>query len=460
MPVSGRILIVEDDDSHRLALQASLGSQYTVEAVPSAESALGNVARFQPDVVLSDVRMGEMDGFELLRHLRDRVPGTDVILMTAYEDLQGVIDAMQSGAYDYLLKPIRLDDLEARLERCFQERRKRARPVPEAEPVAISPLGLVGRHPHIVEIFKTIGQVARTRAPVLIRGETGTGKEMIARTIHANSGAPELPFVAVNCTAIPDTLLESELFGHVKGSFTGAVADRRGRFELAGAGTIFLDEIGDTDLHFQAKLLRVLQEREFYPVGSEEPRHTSARVVAATHRPIEEMVAREEFREDLYFRLRVVEITVPALRDRPGDIPLLVQSILERVATEHHRPVPTVPADVMNAIHAHAWPGNVRELENALTRAVLLAKGSVLAREHLELRERAEPGAAPRAGVRGDSSLPPAERFDSLEELEREHVTRVLLELGGNKRMAARILGVSRPRLDRIIQKHGIALPA
>jgi transcriptional regulator with PAS, ATPase and Fis domain len=296
----------------------------------------------------------------------------------------------------------------------------------------------------MMAIYKTIGTVAGTRTPVLIRGETGTGKELIARTIHRNGPEPGLPFVAINCTAVPEGLLESELFGHVRGSFTGAVADRKGRFELAGSGTIFLDEIGDTSLAFQAKLLRVLQEREFYPVGSEQPRATHARVVAATHRPVEEMIDEGTFREDLYFRLRVVEIDIPPLRERRGDIPLLVRHILTRVSGEVGRDL-VIPDDVMGMLLTYDWPGNVREMENAITRAAVLARGGTIAIEQLSLGRGAEPAT-------------PEYDAESLEAVERAHVQRILAGTGGNKSRAAEKLKISRPRLDRIIEKHQLVV--
>ncbi len=295
----------------------------------------------------------------------------------------------------------------------------------------------------MLNIYKTIGSIAGTRAPVLIRGETGTGKELIARTIHSNSPTAGDPFVAINCTAVPENLLESELFGHVRGSFTGAVGDRKGRFELAGKGTIFLDEIGDTSLAFQSKLLRVLQEKEFYPVGGERPRETNARVIAATHRPVEQLIRAGTFREDLYFRLRVVEIVIPPLRERCGDIPLLVRHIIGRVEAEMGRTL-HVPDDVMKALLTHDWPGNVRELENALVRAAVMARGPAIALEHL--------------GLGADEAPVQQEEDSSLEAVEKAHVQRVLLMAGSNKSRAARMLGVSRPRLDRIIARHGLTV--
>jgi len=269
---------------------------------------------------------------------------------------------------------------------------------------------------------------------------------VIARAIHFNSADAAEPFVAVNCTSIPEPLLESELFGHVKGSFTGATGDRKGRFELAGRGTIFLDEIGDTSPAFQAKLLRVLQEREFHPVGGERVRRTEARVVAATHRPLERMVREERFREDLYFRLRVVEIIVPPLRERRGDIELLAENLLREGAREMHRGVPVLAPDALARLAAYDWPGNVRELENALTRALVLGRGSTLSAGDLALGQES-------AAVDGADG---ASEDQSLAGVERAHILRVLQRTKGNKRQACRLLRISRPRLDRLLEKHGI----
>jgi two-component system response regulator AtoC len=269
---------------------------------------------------------------------------------------------------------------------------------------------------------------------------------MLQQYIQYNYPNDTEPFVAINCTALTETLLESELFGHVKGSFTGAMVDRKGRFELAGSGTIFFDEIGDTTIAFQAKLLRVLQEREFYPVGSEKPRKTQARVIAATHQPIEKLVEEGKFREDLYFRLRVVEIVVPPLRERPEDIPILAQHLLNKAAREIHKDVRTIPPQVMKVLQAYDWPGNVREMENALIRAVVLAHGPALSQEHLSL-----------ANGRPQTSSAAAEPEDqTLDAVEAAHVKRILRRTGGNKRSAAKILGISRPRLDRILERHAI----
>lgn len=440
-----RVLVVDDDTSIRETLAQILGAEMEVACADSAEAALGLIARSTPDIVLSDVRMPGMGGVSLLRLLRERAPGVDVVLMSAFDDMPTVVSAMRDGALDFLPKPLDLHDLRRVLRRVFDDRRVRERVRAEAEEGAAEHRldALVGRDPKMLAVYKLVGQAAATRTTVLIRGESGTGKELIARAIHFNSPDAGEPFVALNCTALPTTLLESELFGHVRGAFTGAHAARRGRFELAGRGTIFLDEIGDTSPEFQTKLLRVLQEREYYPVGAERAERTESRVIAATHRPLEDLVARGEFRADLYYRLRVVEITVPPLRERRDDIPLLAEHLLRRTAASLHRPPPVLSPDAAKVLLSGEWPGNVRELENALTQAVVRATGDVIRPEHLAH----DGGPVPRG----------LQRPATLAELERAHVEHVMAFTGGHKSEAARMLGVSRPRLDRLLAKYGLA---
>ena len=445
-----KILVVDDDAELLAAVEYGLKARgYQVRTAPSAEAAFGAMQGFDPGVVLTDLYMPGMTGIELLSRLRAADADVDVVVFTGQEGTDSAISAIRSGAYDYLSKPVEPDDLDAVLTRCFQDRKARRGAKAEADAQAEGPTRLIGTTPRMIEIYKTLGRVADTMAPVMIRGETGTGKEVIARTIHANSGHADEPFIAINCTAVPDQLLESELFGHVKGAFTGAVAERRGRFELAGRGTIFLDEIGDTSPAFQAKLLRVLQEHEFYPVGSEQPKQTRARVIAATHRDVEEMVRSGEFREDVYFRLRVVEIHVPPLRDRIEDIPRLAQHFLARASRDMHRPPKVIPPDVMRMLQEHDWRGNVRELENAIARAVVLSQGTTIRPEHLGIGR-----AKDESVLESGNSMSIA----SLDDAERRQVTRVLQRTGGNKRQSARILSISRPRLDRLIKKYDIDL--
>ncbi|MGD2123127.1 MAG: sigma-54 dependent transcriptional regulator [Gemmatimonadota bacterium] len=448
--MKGRILVVDDHRAVRESLAHHLRRDgYEAEEAAGTDEALALVGKWEPDIVLTDIRMPGRDGLELLIELQEILPETDVIMMTAHEDMRTAVSAMKEGAYEYLVKPLDLEELEILIERCLRDRilgrRLEGASVPEEDDGLNQ---MVGEDPKMIEIYKLMGRLSRNRATVLIRGETGTGKERIARAIHAESPAASEPFLALNCTAVSETLLESELFGHVRGAFTGASNSRRGFFEMAGRGTVFLDEIGDTSLAFQAKLLRVLEDGEFYPVGAEKPRRTEARIMAATHRPLEKRVEEGTFREDLYFRLRVVEIEVPPLRDRPGDIPLLAHALLKKVSGALHLPLEGFLPGTLDRLKAYDWPGNVRELENVLTRAAVLTRGSLI---HPETVILGKGGAA--ASDIGASTGP------TLDYVEAAHVQETLNRAGGNKRKTARALGISRPRLDRLIDRHGLILP-
>ncbi len=438
-----RLLIIDDDEAVRLATADALTRPgRDVRTAASAMEALRGLDTWRPDVVLCDVRMPEIDGLSLLGMLAERVPDADVLMMTAYDDMPTVIQAMQAGAVDFLVKPLDLQQLRLAVDRLMLDRTVRERPVPHADATA-DLRQLVGHDPRMIRVFKQIAQAASVNCTVLIRGASGTGKELVARAIHAHSATAAQPFVPVNCAALPETLLESELFGHVRGSFTGAVNDRRGRFALAGHGTIFLDEIGDTTLEFQTRLLRVLQDREFQPVGAESVQRTEARVIAATHRALEARIDDGTFRQDLYFRLRVLEIELPALRARPGDIPLLAIHLVQRACAQLGLTPPILAEETLRVLELHDWPGNVRELEHCLTRACVEARAGVIRPEHLDLGS-AIPGA-------GD------EVFGTLEDAERQHVARVFAASGRNKLRTASILGVSRPRLDRLLEKYRLA---
>jgi len=443
--VTRTYLIVDDDERIRRSLADALeGPGISVTTAASAEAALPLIAEVDPDVALIDVRMPGMDGLELLRIVRERAPRVAVIVMSAHEDLHTVASAMRDGAVDFLVKPLDLHVVREVLGKLGGRAVGSARPTgePDAPPdggTRRSGARIIGHTAGMIEVFKRVGQAAANRATVLVRGDSGTGKELVARSIHAASSDSAEPFVAVNCAALPEGLLESELFGHVKGSFTGATSDRAGRFVSAGRGTIFLDEIGDTSAQFQSRLLRVLQEQEIYPVGSDRPRRTEARVIAATHRDLEARVDSGAFRSDLYYRIRVIEIDIPPLRDRLQDIPALAEHLVRRVCDALQRDPPELTADALAALRSHSWPGNVRELENCLARAVVAATGTAIRAEHLSL---------------GRSARSDSVELGSLEEAEKEHLARVLRATDGRKKRASEILGVSRTRLDRLIKKH------
>ena len=445
--MTARVLVVDDDFSIRETFERHLKrAGHEVLAAASAEEALNALADFNPTLVITDVRMPGMDGLELLRRIREACD-TQVVVITAYEGMKSAITAMREGAYDYLTKPLDLDHIDLLVERSERDRslRRRVRHLTAETAEGHTLDELIGQDPKMIEIYKTIGVLTRNRATVLITGETGTGKERIARAIHFNSPAAGEPFVAINCTAIPEALLESELFGHVRGAFTGAVDRREGYFEMAGSGTILLDEIGDTTPEFQAKLLRVLEEREFYPVGSEQPRHTEGRIVAATQRSLESEVQAGRFREDLFFRLQVVEIRIPPLRDRRGDISRLAEHLMAKLGAEVHTDVGGITEAALRRLTAYDWPGNVRELEHALTRAMVACRGPVVDTEHLSL------GAANRLV---EPETRPAD--DRLAAVEAAHVQQILIRTGANKRQTARILDISRPRLDRLIKRYNL----
>ena len=434
--MSRRIMVVDDDKDALEVYRTRLNhAGFDVEVAESAEQALSRVKKFDPGLIVTDVRMSGMTGLELLSKIREAMEGVYVVVMTGHDDMETAVTAMKSGAFDFLVKPVDPKVLQALAERCFRELDEdNEGPDTEDEEVSLKSGQLIGRDPQMVEIYKTIGVLARNRATGLIRGETGTGKEVIARAIHQHSAFSGEPFIAVNCTALTDTLLESELFGHTKGSFTGAISARKGYFELAGEGTIFLDEIGDTSPDCQTKLLRVLQERSFYPVGGEEPRTTHARVIAATHQPVEQLIKEGRFREDLYFRLKVVEIVVPPLRDRPGDITLIANALLGRVREETHREVYRISDAALENLLSYNWPGNIRELENALMRGAILARGSVIGEDHLVLGDQS---------ITSDD-LPLAQAIP-------RHVQSVLARCAGDEAAAAELLGITKKKLKDLL---------
>ncbi|HUS27799.1 MAG TPA: sigma-54 dependent transcriptional regulator [Kofleriaceae bacterium] len=455
-----RILIVDDDRSIRRTLEKFLaGEGYEVATAQDAPGAIAAVQRGEPvagqrgpfDLMLLDLGLPGGSGFDVLSAIAGRDDAPTIVVVTARDDMQSTVKAIQLGAYEYLVKPVDIDRLRTVVKTALDSREAREQLV---ELTARGPEAgdILGKSAAIRDVWKQIGAVSTTRAPVLIRGESGTGKELVARGIHmaSEAGREGRPFVAVNCTALAPGVLESELFGHVKGAFTGAVADRPGRFELAGKGTIFLDEIAEIPLELQAKLLRVLQERTYERVGDAKTMQHEARVIAATHRDLSQMVAKGTFREDLYYRLRVVEIALPSLRERASDIPILVEGLLAKINKDLGKEVRYVTPAALAKLSAYAWPGNVRELENTLTRAVVLAKSDVLDETLLPLGSSAQPLAA---DVDAEGSLM------TLREIERRHIARVLAHTEWNKRRACAVLDISRPTLDRKIEEYGLVKP-
>jgi len=441
-----RILIVDDDRSIRRTLEKFLGAEG--HQVTTAQDAPGAIAAADgAELMLLDLGLPGGSGFDVLSALAERERPPTVCVVTARDDMQSTVKAIQLGAFEYLVKPVDIDRLKEVVGRALESRASRD----HATELVADGHGhqrgdILGKSTAIRDVWKQIGAVSTTKAPVLIAGESGTGKELVARAIHTSSSHPERPFIAVNCTALAPGVLESELFGHVKGAFTGAVADRPGRFELAGKGTLFLDEIAEIPLDLQAKLLRVLQERTYERVGDAKQLQLEARIIAATHRDLAAMVAKGTFREDLYYRLRVVEIKLPPLRERAGDVPVLVEGLLAKINADLGKDVRFVTPTALARMQAYAWPGNVRELENTLTRALVLAKNDVLDETLLTLGTAT---AEPPTTDTGDE-LP------TLREIERRHIVRVLQHTEWNKRRACAILDISRPTLDRKIEEYGL----
>ncbi|MCI0407082.1 MAG: sigma-54 dependent transcriptional regulator, partial [Acidobacteria bacterium] len=398
------ILVVDDEESIRWALSKALEREgYRVVLAADGAEGLKRATESRIDLVLMDIKMPGPDGLEMLPRIKEVRPDLPVIIMTAFGTLQAAVQAMKRGAYDYITKPFDFGELSILVRRAFEVRdlTEQLARIEAGVGQAFDFGGVVGLCPGMQQIFKLVGKMAASDLTVLIKGESGTGKELLAKAIHYNSRRLARPFVAINCAAIPRDLLESELFGHEKGAFTGASALRRGKFELAEGGTLFLDEVGDMDLALQAKILRVLQERQFERVGGERPLSADVRVIAATNHDLETAVTQKGFREDLYYRLNVVAITLPPLRERTEDIPLLVDHFLRMFAEEQGEEVKTVSPEALEMMIAYSWPGNVRELENAVKRACVLAATSLILPEHLPvaLAQMKETGAA------GGSSL-------------------------------------------------------
>jgi DNA-binding NtrC family response regulator len=454
-------LVIDDEQQVRDFVCTVLEHDgWEVSRAASAEAALELIADRDWKVVFCDVLLGGVDGFAVLRRFKDELPETKIVLMTGHGNAAGALDATAYGAYDYLLKPFSVEDLQMlSLALRDQITNGHHRVTRESRtPVYESDIDLVGRSHAFIEVMKQVGRVATTNLPVLLTGESGTGKELVAFTLHRRSGRADKTFVAVSCGAIPAELIESELFGHVKGSFTGADRDRRGLWEEADKGTVFLDEITETTLSFQVKLLRVLQQREIRRVGSNETRKVDVRVIAASNRDVEAEVKAGRFRNDLYYRLNAVSITMPPLRERREDIPPLAQTFGNRVYSLS--PGVGFSPDALELLEQYPWPGNIRELENAVVRAAAMCDG-VIRPQDLPERIRDYRAEADHMNIPGANSAGEAtekEDWPLLSEVEGRYVARVLTHTRGNKQAAARVLGVDRKTLDRMIKRHDISV--
>ena len=463
-----KLLLIDDEADVRYSFDRIFGRKEGLElhTAGSGEAALELIPQLKPDLVIMDVRMGGITGIETLQRLREFDSKTPVILMTAFGTTQTAIQAMKHGAYDYILKPFDVPKLEEMVDRALNAARSMKQVVsyqPMLEEEDFD-LGIIGQSAPMQEVFKTIGQLAASDATALITGESGTGKELVARAIYSHSQRSEQPFLAINCAAIPENLLESELFGHEKGAFTGANTLRVGKFEQCDGGTIFLDEIGDMTLPTQTKILRVLQNGTFERVGGNQSVKVNVRVIAATNKPLGKAVEDGGFREDLFYRLNVVRIQLPPLRERREDIPQLVSYFLSKNSSNPKQPK-TIQADAMAQMEAHDWPGNVRELENAIQRAMVMAKGDAILRENLPPEVLSVP-AAGTPDPDGDDLAGLASKLfrwarnnpdlKVIPAVERELVINALKETRGNQVQAAKLLGITRATLRKRIEKFEI----
>lgn len=456
MQQKGTILIVDDDTAHRTMLSTlTEGWGYAAVEASDGDEAIAKARKQAFDLILMDIRMLKVSGLDALSAIKAFNPAIPIIVMTAYASVETAVHALKQGAYDYLTKPLDFDELQLTMGRAMEHLRLKEenRRLKETLGETFDARRMIGSSPAMLKLLQTVARVAPSEATVLISGESGTGKELIAAAIHFNSPRKDGPFVKMNCAALTETLLESELFGHEKGAFTGAHRLKEGKFRQAHAGSLFLDEVGEMPLSMQAKLLRVLQERELVRVGGEQVLKVDVRVIAATNRDMSEAVRNGRFREDLYYRLNVVGLEVPPLRERSEDIPLLAQHFLKHFSEKNRKMLKGLTPQAMDRLLRHPWPGNVRELMNVIERAVVLARSEYLDAEDL-LLENAPAGTEESAGAvdpieRGPADIP-------LEEVERMTILKTLESAGGNKSEAARRLGITRRTLHQKLKKYGV----
>jgi DNA-binding NtrC family response regulator len=445
----GRVLIVDDEANARDALAELMDDAgYTVSTAADGRTALLQMEHVDPDVILTDLKMPGMDGLSLIERGRPLSPHATFIVMTAFATIDTAVQAIKLGAESYLTKPLELDAVIAIVDRALDRTRlsREAADLRQRVDERFQFGNILGEHPSMQRLMKNVAQVARSRATVLIHGETGTGKELIAAAIHQNSNRKNSPFIRLNCASLSETLLESELFGHERGAFTGAVARREGRFKQADGGTLFLDEVSEIPMSVQIKLLRFLQEREFERVGGNDTLKVDVRVVAATNRELKQRVEDGRFREDLFYRLKVVQLDVPPLRVRRSDIPLLAYSFLRKYAGENDRSVQGLGEDALQHLMIYPWPGNVRELENAIERAVVMCEGDVIEREDLPTSAH---------GDLQNGSVMALIPGITMSELERVAILRTLDAVDGSTAKAAEILGISQRKIQYRVKEWG-----
>lgn len=450
--MKAKILVVDDETTHQQMIKAVLSAEsYDISTASDGLEAISAVEGKFYDLILMDVRMGQMDGITALKRIKEISPGIPIVIMTAYASVNTAVEALKSGANDYLLKPLDIEELKILVKKSLQHHR-----IEQENQFLKERLGerfdfnnIIGNSQAMRKLFDTMALVAPTEATVLITGESGTGKELIANAIHLNSSRKDHPLVKVNCAALPETLLESELFGHEKGAFTGAINRKQGRFQMAHKASIFLDEIGEMTLSTQVKILRVLQEREFETVGGNETLKVDIRVIAATNKKLEEEIAHGRFREDLYYRLNVVKLNVPPLRERQDDIPVLADYFLKIYAEKNHRLIKGYSPRAMDLLMRHNWPGNVRELENVIERAVILLREDLVTPKEF-------PAAIQEIGPAAYETIIDMTPGKSLKDMERQMILRTLEETAGNRTHAAGILGISRRTLQLKLKEYGI----
>lgn len=449
-----KILVVDDEASHRKMIDAVLTDEgYEIKQADDGQTAIDAVGNGFFDLILMDIRMGKVGGIEALSQIKDISPGIPIVIMTAYASVDTAVEALKAGAHDYLTKPLDIDELKILVGKAlrFHQLEKENIYLKERLNDRFDFSNIIGRGPAMKTLFDTMALVAPSEATVLIFGESGTGKELIADAIHQNSSRKDRPFIKVNCAALPETLLESELFGHEKGSFTGAVARKQGRFQLAHKSSIFLDEVAEMAPTTQAKILRVLQEREFEPLGGTQTIKVDTRVIAATNKNLEDEIKQGRFREDLYYRLNVVNLEVPPLRERREDISLLADFFLKRYAEKNKRIIKGFTPRAMDLLMRYNWPGNVRELENVVERAVILARGEMVTpAEFPDILLQLDPE------IKATYvNLSPGR---TLKDVEKDMIIRTLEETGGNRTHAAKILGISRRTLQLKLKEYGLNL--